>query len=88
MTANKSKANRSDTSPNAMRAPLAGKLPTSAPSGRPGGRLAADDALTRLDRFEERAAVLEYDAGLSRARAEARARLEVFGVVGRPEEWS
>ena len=32
-----------------------------------------------LDAFEERAAILEFDGGLSRSEAERRARLEVSG---------
>src|SRR6516162_10240373 len=35
----------------------------------------------RCDRFEERAAILEFDEGLSRAEAEAIARREMMGVV-------
>ena len=88
MTANKGNPNRSDTASDAIRAPLAGKSPVSTPVGCSGGSSAAGGALARLDLYEERAAILEYDAGLPRARAEARARLEVFGGVGRPEEWT
>ena len=38
------------------------------------------DFLDRLDDFEERAAILEFDAHLSRSDAERRAWAEVFGA--------
>ena len=41
-----------------------------------------NDAENELaDRFEERAAILEYDGGWPRAEAERLARIEVFGDV-------
>ena len=40
------------------------------------------DAAERREMYEERAAIIEYDAGLSRAEAEAAAWADVFG--GRP----
>ncbi len=39
------------------------------------------DALDRLDAFEERAAILEFDAHLPRAEAEHRAWREVYGAT-------
>jgi hypothetical protein len=49
-----------------------------------GGRL----TLIRTDAFEERAAVLEYDAGLTRAEAEAQARAELVTEAGPDDELS
>lgn len=39
----------------------------------------AEDPVYLADRFEELAAILEYDEGLTRAGAERRARLIVYG---------
>lgn len=46
-------------------------------------RLLADhsDAFDRLDEFEEHAAILEFDACLSRTEAERRAWADVFGTA-------
>ncbi|MFI0846577.1 hypothetical protein [Mesorhizobium sp. IMUNJ 23232] len=37
--------------------------------------------------YEERAAILEYDAGLTRVEAEQRARVEIYGDNPLPETW-
>lgn len=39
-----------------------------------------NDSAALNDEFEERAAILEFDAGFSRQDAEQRARLEIYGL--------
>lgn len=44
-----------------------------------GSQQHAPDDADRMDTYEERAAILEYEGHLSRSKAERRAWLEVFG---------
>ena len=44
------------------------------------------DAADLREMYEERAAIMEYDAGMSRAEAEAAAWADVFGKRGGPAE--
>ena len=69
-----------------LRLRASGPLPPSVVSAARAEKASLVDLLTcypnfpdRLDDFEERAAILEFDAHLSRSEAERRAWAEVFG---------